>query len=49
LKNFYDLGVAGFWQVDYDFGNAALSSPEASIEKGVHHVLGLRLAKTFNL
>lgn len=49
FKNFYDLGVAGFWQVDYDFGNAALSSPEASIEKGSHHVLGIRLAKTFNL
>ena len=49
LKNFYDLGVAGFWQVDYDFGNAALGSSEASIEKGSHHVLGLRLAKTFNL
>ncbi len=49
FKNFYDLGVAGFWQIDYDFGNASLSSSEASIEKGAHHVVGLRLAKTFNL
>jgi hypothetical protein len=49
FKSFYDLGLGGFWQVEYPFGNDALSSPEASIEKGSHHVLGLRLAKTFNL
>jgi hypothetical protein len=49
IKNFYDLGVGGFWQIEYPFGNGTLASPEASFEKGSHHTVGIRLAKTFNL
>jgi hypothetical protein len=49
IKNFYNLGVSAFWQIDYDFGNGALSSAEASIKKGSHHTVGIRLAKSFDL
>ncbi len=49
FKNFYDLGVGGFWQVDYDFGNGLLRNSAESFSKGKKHAVGLRLAKTFNL
>ena len=51
LKNFYNIGVGGIWQLDsYTFGNSShLNKPENDLFKGVRNKIGLRVNKVFDL